>query len=95
MYGVPVEGVKKLESLFPGRFEFSPVRDNFDYIYLREALVTLSGKKLHGKRNHINRFTQSHPDWSYERINAANLPEVYDMSVLCVRGKRLFREHKP
>ena len=31
-------------------------RDTCDYVYLAESLVTLRGKKLHSKRNHINRF---------------------------------------
>lgn len=38
-------------------------RDSYDYVYLREKLVTLSGKKLHGKRNHINKFKSL---YSYE-----------------------------
>jgi len=31
-------------------------RDSDDYVYLAEDLITLRGKKLHGKRNHINQF---------------------------------------
>ena len=81
LFGVPAEGVKKLEQLFPEKFEFEPLRDNFDYIYLREKLATLSGKKLHGKRNHINRFIENNPDWTYERITAQNLSEVFEMSI--------------
>lgn len=31
-------------------------RDSSDYVYLAEDLITLKGKKYHGKRNHINSF---------------------------------------
>ncbi|MEA4816396.1 MAG: phosphatidylglycerol lysyltransferase domain-containing protein [Lachnospiraceae bacterium] len=39
--------------------------NNFDYIYLSEDLITLKGKKFHGKRNHINRFMMLYPDFEY------------------------------
>lgn len=38
-------------------------RDNFDYIYLREELVHLSGSKFHNKKNLINAFIGN---YSYE-----------------------------
>lgn len=34
--------------------------DNFDYIYTTEKLTTLSGKKLHSKKNHYNYFTKTY-----------------------------------
>ena len=37
-------------------YECSHDRDNDDYIYLRERLCTLSGRKLHQKKNHYNYF---------------------------------------
>ncbi len=69
-----------LESLYPDRFDFEYVRDAGDYIYDAESLRTLKGKKLAAKRNHINRFLENHPDWSYERINAENMDEVKEMN---------------
>lgn len=49
----------------PAKFEYSSDNDNDEYIYLSEKLITLSGKKLQSKRNHINRFKADHSDWEY------------------------------
>ena len=70
----------KLEALFPGEFEFVEQRDYADYIYDTQSLATLSGKKLHAKRNHINRFVDNNPDWLYEPITAANIEECRTMT---------------
>ena len=69
-----------LEVLFPDMFEFKPLTKYDDYIYDAQSLITLKGKKLHSKRNHINRFKTEHPDWSYEVITPQNMPEVIAMS---------------
>lgn len=37
-------------------------RNNADYVYSTESLTTLSGKKLHAKRNHINKFMSEYGD---------------------------------
>ena len=72
----------ELETLFPGQFEFTEERAYFDYIYLRESLVELKGKKLHGKRNHVNKFKALHGDnWSYETITEDNLEECFQMAL--------------
>jgi uncharacterized protein len=34
-------------------------KDNSDYVYLRQDLVELKGKKFDGKRNHINKFLKN------------------------------------
>ena len=46
-------------------------REFYDYVYKREKLVTLSGNKLHGKRNHYNYFTMNY-DYKMEDITGAN-----------------------
>ena len=39
-----------IEIRFPDTFEIKPNRDSADYIYTREKLINLSGKKLQSKR---------------------------------------------
>ena len=51
----------------------------FDYIYETENLTNLSGKKFHGKRNHIARFMDD-DDWEYETLSSENVQECIDMN---------------
>lgn len=44
-----------------------------DYIYETEKLSTLSGKKLHKKKNRFNKFVKTYPDYRFERVNKDNL----------------------
>ena len=69
----------ELEEFFPGRFEYIPDRDGYDYLYEIDRLADLAGKKLHAKRNHINRFIENNPTWVYEEITPASLPECLEM----------------
>ena len=69
----------QLEALYPGALLYTPERDHFDYVYEAERLATLSGKKLHAKRNHINRFLEENPDWHFEPLTAALFPECRAM----------------
>lgn len=55
--------------------ELTFTRDACDYIYATESLMTLKGKKLHGKRNHINKFLEAQHNWEYCPINENNLHE--------------------
>ncbi len=60
---------------------FSHIRGEYDrrwsdYIYLRENLENLTGKKLAAKRNHINAFEREHPDWHTEAITRENMEAV-------------------
>lgn len=70
---------EQLFSWFPGQFLVKANRDAFDYIYSKEKLFTLAGKKLHGKRNHIARFKDG-GDWSYEPMDEKNLEECRTMT---------------
>ena len=47
-----------------------------DYIYKRESLAQLSGKKLHAKKNLVNRFWRLYPDASYRPIAKENMGDA-------------------
>ena len=77
---ITASNVAVLEELFPDSFCYTENRNASDYIYLREKLVTLAGKKYHSKRNHIARF-KDNPNWAYEPITGKNIDECYEMSM--------------
>lgn len=73
--GVTQRQRQRLETEFAGRFEFTPDRDSFDYVYDVNRLADLGGKKLHAKRNHIHRFDDRFPDWMFEPITRENVAD--------------------
>lgn len=80
LHGITPSRFERLEEMFPGQFTIEYDRDVADYIYLSEKLATLAGKKLHGKRNHINRFKENNPDWTYEPITKDNIKDCVEMA---------------
>lgn len=81
LYEITRENQEKLEEWFPGTFEVEYDRDSADYIYETEKLATLAGKKLHSKRNHINKFKLTNEGkWSYESLTDANKEECLAMA---------------
>ncbi|MGP1579990.1 MAG: DUF2156 domain-containing protein [Wolinella sp.] len=69
---------QELEWLFPARFEFIHNRDRSDYIYAVEELIELRGRKFHKKKNHLNRFFELYPNFSYENLNGENVEELLE-----------------
>ncbi|MGN0132570.1 MAG: DUF2156 domain-containing protein [Lachnospiraceae bacterium] len=80
MHLVTPEQFERLEQMFPGKFQIAYERDAADYVYESEKLISLAGKKLHGKRNHINNFIKTYPDYRYERITEENKEECLAMA---------------
>lgn len=55
--GIPSEEhLNKFINDLGDNYEIVPNENNFDYVYSSDSLITLSGNKLHSKRNHINKF---------------------------------------
>ena len=74
MLGVTPDAKDILEEALPGGFFYIPERDYFDYIYLREDLALLKGKKFQSKRNHINNFKKRY-EYEYAPITPELIPQ--------------------
>lgn len=66
--------VEKLTQAFPNKFIITEDINSFDYVYSVEELTNLSGKRFHGKKNHVNKFKRLY-DWEYRAITPENVSE--------------------
>lgn len=71
------ESFKKFNEMYADKYDFIEDRNGFDYLYLRDDLVYLSGKKYHSKRNHISAFSKAY-NWRYETINDKNKLKIIE-----------------
>ena len=55
---IPGHMVHLLEEAFPEEMIFEHERDDDEYVYEKEKLITLSGRALHKKKNHLNFFSE-------------------------------------
>ena len=81
MSAVASEQATLLMQLYPGLFEVTPTRDNWDYIYQVEDLCLLKGRRYQPKRNHLSHFLAL-PDWGYEPVTAQNIDECIKMNTM-------------
>ncbi len=60
---------------------FEVIRDDrqYDYIYSAQELIEMSGKKFHGKKNHINAFKKY--NWSFSEITEKDFDECISFCV--------------
>ena len=75
IYGITEGYLGLMQEAFTGKFTYKYDDGNNDYIYSTEKMASLSGKKYHGKRNHITNFKKNNPDWSFEKISKDNIDE--------------------
>ena len=63
---IPEHMIGFLEDAFPGEMEFVDNINEAEYVYLKDKLITLSGRALHKKKNHLNYFLKN---YQYEARN--------------------------
>ena len=65
-----------LEAFYPGKFRFRCDRNDFDYVYHIDERADLTGRKFQQKRNHVNRFEATYPDWRVEMLEGAAMEDA-------------------
>lgn len=77
LYCVGEEDKNKIEQIIPGRYEISEFRAFFEYVYNRDDLAEMQGKRYSKKRNHINKFLRAYEDYyEYCTISADDISEL-------------------
>jgi len=75
LYAVTREMFTRLDDACPQQFVYKTSRSWSEYIYNSDDLITLAGKKLQPKRNHINKFRRTYEDWEYLPITREIIPD--------------------
>lgn len=75
IYGTLPYLEERFKATWPERqYTLTTSEDWGDYLYSREALVKLEGRKLAGKRNFVKRYRKQHPDAQFLPLNAETIP---------------------
>lgn len=85
--GASYEQAAAIERLFPGQCRSEEFTELFDYIYDIDRVISLAGKKLHAKRNYINRFTAQYPGYVVEPLTRRNIGECMLLDGLWLNSK--------
>lgn len=83
---IPETLVPVLKEAFGDEVEVEHARDDDDYIYLKDDLINLSGRKFHQKKNHLNYFLRNY-SFTYEEATPETVPEIMDY----VRSKNEYK----
>lgn len=78
-YNITEEQMKILESLYTNAYTFERNRNGDNYIYTSESLINLSGKKLHSKKNKLNKFKKTY-DYKYIAADEQKVRECIEIS---------------
>lgn len=74
--GATVDIVSFLARYWPNRFVFSPDRNSFEYVYLSQDLINLTGRKYSSQRGHVNHFKRVYPHFEYIPMSNELVPAL-------------------
>jgi len=71
LYCMGEKDKEKIEEIFPGRYKIKELHEFNEYVYLRNNLAELAGKKYAKKRNHLSKFMRQSGE-NYEYCSISN-----------------------
>ena len=72
--------IQFLQRTFPGEFEYSqPLTERYDYICLREKIISLEGKEMRPKRQHLYQFPRFYPNHEYRPLEPDLFPQCLEL----------------
>lgn len=85
-YSLPGNMIPILEEAVPGEILFEHDRDMDEYVYEKQKLISLSGRALHKKKNHLNYFLKT---YSYEvkPLTEDMLPDMLELTDIVALGR--------
>lgn len=91
IFGVTKENLVLFEENYSNRYSCEYLDDSSDYIYLAKDLINLSGKKYHGKRNHLKKMDNY--NWTYDRLSEKDFDNCILFSTNIYNQKQGFNNH--
>ncbi len=73
-YGVTGEALDFIKNN-SNEYEFGNMSKYSDYVYEMEKMINLSGKKLHSKKNHLNKFKKTY-EYEYVKIKPGDKDDI-------------------
>ena len=61
--------IEDVKEIYGNQFIFERERDQDDYVYEKDMLMNLSGKKMQKRRNHYNNFVKEYPQHEYRSLD--------------------------
>jgi hypothetical protein len=83
--------IEYINANYPDFFDISFNDSSSDYIYRRDLLSNLTGKKFHSKRNHIAQFKKKY-NWQYKPLSQADFDEIILLSTKIYNQKKGYTE---
>lgn len=75
MLGICENKLAELHKAIPNFFQATANRNYADYIYKREDLASLTGKRFQSKRNFVNRFIKCYPTYEVLPLTRELIPQ--------------------
>ena len=72
---VPESVLDVLKETYGEEVEIEHIPDDDDYIYLKEDLAKLGGRKYHQKKNHLNYFKRTY-EYEYQELSVDMIEEI-------------------